>query len=125
MESHDEAGPLDLHRQPERERLAEEDGSTLCVAEGEAMNAKQWKAKVASLGCILCHHLDPDCCTPATLHHVREGQGMSQRASDYLVVPLCPEHHQGKTGVHGGQFYQLHKLDELDLLAMTIEAMAC
>jgi hypothetical protein len=48
---------------------------------------------------------------------------MSQRASDFLVVPLCREHHQGKTGIHGGQFYQLYKLDELDLLAMTLEVV--
>lgn len=85
------------------------------------MTAKAWKSKVAWLGCILCRHLDLGE-TPASLHHVREGQGMSQRASDWLVVPLCKEHHQGRTGVHGGQFYQLYKLDELDLLAMTLEA---
>lgn len=87
------------------------------------MNAKAWKSRVAGIGCILCRHLDLGE-TPATLHHVREGQGMSQRSSDFLVVPLCREHHQGKTGVHGGQFYQLHKMDELDLLAMTIQEVA-
>ena len=87
------------------------------------MNKTTWKRRAAALGCILCRHLDLGD-TPANLHHVREGQGMSQRASDWLVVPLCKEHHQGKTGVHGGQFYQLYKLDELDLLAMTIEALA-
>lgn len=85
------------------------------------MNAKAWKSKVAGLGCVLCRHLyfgD----TPATLHHVREGQGMSQRASDWLVIPLCKEHHQGSTGIHGGRFYQLFKMDEMDLLALTLEA---
>ena len=87
------------------------------------MNAKHWKSKVAGLGCILCRHLDLGE-TPATLHHVREGQGMSQRASDWLVIPLCKEHHQGKTGIHGGQFYQLFKMDEMDLLALTLEALA-
>lgn len=49
---------------------------------------------------------------------------MSQRASDWLVVPLCKEHHQGKTGVHGAEFYQRFKLDEMDLLAFTVEAAA-
>jgi predicted secreted protein len=86
------------------------------------MTPKQWKGKVASLGCILCRHLDLGE-TPANLHHIREGVGMSQRASDWLVVPLYREHHQGKTGVHGAQFYQLWKLDELDLLAMTLAAI--
>lgn len=86
------------------------------------MSAKVYKSRVASLGCILCRHLDLGE-TPATLHHVREGQGMSQRASDFLVIPLCKEHHQGKTGVHGGEFYQRWKMDEMDLLAMTIQAL--
>lgn len=85
------------------------------------MNAKAWKSKVASMGCILCRHLDLGE-TPATLHHVREGQGMSQRASDWLVVPLCRFHHvDPKMGIHGAEFYQRFKMDELDLLAMTIQ----
>ena len=88
------------------------------------MNARDWKAFVASLGCVLCEDLGLGE-TPANLHHVREGQGMSQRSSDWLVVPLCKEHHQGATGIHGGKFYQHWKMDELDLLAMTIKGMAC
>jgi hypothetical protein len=87
------------------------------------VNAKQWKSKVAGLGCILCRHLDLGE-TPANLHHVREGQGMSQRASDWLVIPLCKRHHQGTEGIHGGRFYQLYKMDEMDLLAMTIQAVS-
>jgi len=49
---------------------------------------------------------------------------MSQRASNFLVVPLCQTHHTGSPGVHGlGErgFYTRYKLSELDLLAMTIE----
>lgn len=90
------------------------------------MSAKTWKARVAAVGCILCRHLDLGQ-TPANLHHVREGQGLSQRASDYLVIPLCKEHHQGASGLHGlgtQRFYYRYKLDELDLLAMTIEAVS-
>lgn len=89
------------------------------------MNAKVWKSKVAALGCILCRHLDLGE-TPACLHHVREGQGLSQRASDFLVIPLCKEHHQGNSGFHAltrREFYQRYRLDELDLLAMTLEAL--
>lgn len=84
------------------------------------MSAHKWKNIVASMGCILCLHLGLGE-TPANLHHVREGQGMSQRASDWLVIPLCKEHHQGKTGIHGGRFYHFWKMDEMDLLAMTIQ----
>lgn len=86
------------------------------------MTFRQWKETVASLGCILCRHLEWGE-TPATLHHVREGQGMGQRSSDWLVIPLCKEHHQGKTGIHGVEFYQRFKMDEMDLLAMTIQEM--
>lgn len=85
---------------------------------------KHYMSSVASLGCILCRHLGHEG-TPAELHHVREGQGMSQRASNFLVVPLCPEHHRGASGLHGlgtRGFQTRYKLDEMDLLAMTIEA---
>lgn len=90
------------------------------------MARSPWLDRVAEHGCILCHHLDLGN-TPATIHHIREGQGGGQRSSDYLAVPLCKEHHQGSSGLHGlgtRGFYQRYKLDELDLLAMTIEAVA-
>ena len=50
-------------------------------------------SKVAALGCIACRklgYLD----APAELHHIRDGQGMGQRASNYEVIPLCPNHHR-------------------------------
>lgn len=78
------------------------------------MTVNDWKAKVAELGCLICR-------SPAQLHHVREGQGMSQRASDWLVVPLCVLHHTGSHGIHSGRFYHFFVKDELDLLAETIE----
>lgn len=57
-------------------------------------------------------------------HHIREGQGMAQRASDFLAIPLCPECHQGQMGVHGDRtMLRIHKLTELDLLARTIELL--
>ena len=82
---------------------------------------KRYMNRVAELGCVVCRMLGYGS-TPAQLHHVREGQGMAQRAQNWLVVPLCPEHHQGKTGVHGDRsaMRQL-KVDELDLLSQTIQ----
>lgn len=82
---------------------------------------KRYMSRVAELGCVVCRMLGYGP-TPAQLHHVREGQGMAQRAQNWLVVPLCPEHHQGKTGVHGDRsaMRQL-KVDELDLLSQTIQ----
>lgn len=79
---------------------------------------KQWLNRVAELGCIICGN-------PAQIHHIREGQGMAQRASNYLVIPLCPDHHtDGGHGVaiHAGQrtFERMYG-SELDLLAETIK----
>jgi len=71
--------------------------------------------RVASLPCCLCG------ATPVHVHHVREGQGMAQRASNFLVVPLCPDCHTGPKGIHGDQtMLRIFKMTELDLLADTI-----
>jgi len=81
--------------------------------------------RVAALGCVLCDHLGLGA-TPAQVHHVREGQGMSQRASNFLTVALCPDHHQGSSGLHGmgaKAFERAFGLSELDLLAMTIDRL--
>lgn len=47
---------------------------------------------VAALGCMVCGR-------NAEIHHITTGMGMSQRASNLQVIPLCPEHH--RTGGHG------------------------
>jgi hypothetical protein len=46
---------------------------------------------------------------------------MSQRASNFLVIPLCPEHHAGALSIHKSpkQFEALFG-SEVDLLAKTI-----
>lgn len=75
--------------------------------------------RVASLPCAVCE-LDG-----VQLHHIRDGQGMAQRASNYLVVPLCPDCHTGRYGLHGDKSrMRARKLTELDLLAITIESLA-
>lgn len=83
----------------------------------------EYMGRVAQLGCMLCRHVGYGE-TPAELHHVREGQGMQQRAQNWLVIPLCPVHHRGPHGLHGDR-YELRNagVDEMDLLAMTIEAL--
>lgn len=89
------------------------------------MNLKAYLSAVADVGCVLCHHLGYGH-TPPQLHHPRAAVGAGQRAQDWLVIPMCPEHHQGQTGLHGlgvKGFYTRYKLDEWDLLAMTIERL--
>jgi hypothetical protein len=54
--------------------------------------------KIAELGCILCSSILGFEGTPAELHHIRR---YGTKRSTSPVVPLCPEHHRGNTGVHG------------------------
>lgn len=81
---------------------------------------RDYMGRVAALGCIVCRLLGfgP---TPAQVHHIREGQGAAQRAGNYLTMPLCEPHHEGRHGVHGdkGCLRQL-RMTEWDLLDITI-----
>lgn len=85
------------------------------------MNLKTWMSQVADLGCSMCRRMGyPG--TPAQLHHPREGVGMAQRQSDWLVIPLCEPHHTGSKGWHGTRDdFKRHSVNEMDLLADTIE----
>jgi len=77
-------------------------------------------SRVAALGCIVCRNLGYGE-SPAACHHIRAGQGMSQRASHFEVIPLCGAHHQtGGHGVaiHAGQkTWEANYGTELELLA--------
>lgn len=78
---------------------------------------KDYMNRVAELGCILCRHLGHEG-TGAELHHPRTGLGMAMRASNFDVLPLCPEHHRGRTGIHGmgrKAFEREYGLSEMDL----------
>ena len=86
---------------------------------------KNYLDRVSSLGCYLCRHLwygD----TPAQVHHLREGQGMAQRASHFLTIPLCDAHHANSSpdGIHGQRrAWKLAGVGEMDGLADTIERL--
>ena len=58
--------------------------------------AKRHMQKVAENGCVVCRRLGTN--SPAEVHHVAEGSGLR---SDFAVAGLCPEHHRGKSGLHG------------------------
>lgn len=55
-------------------------------------------SRVAALGCIVVF---PDsgerCCSPAEIHHPRDGQGMGQRADHSQAIPLCFAHHSAQS----------------------------
>lgn len=85
--------------------------------------SKKYMGRVAELGCSLCQVIGYGP-TPAEVHHLREGVGMAQRNSDFLTIPLCPEHHRGANGVHGDRSALKNaRQDEMSLLAWTIEAL--
>ena len=85
-------------------------------------NTKKHYAKVASLGCILCHHLGYKD-TPTEIHHIRR-YGMKR--DNAPVIALCPEHHRGNTGVHGmgkKAFAVRYGVTEEDLLEVTTKLL--
>ena len=61
-------------------------------------NEKIALSKIAKLGCILCSEVLGITGSEAELHHVRR---FGAKRSTSPVLPLCPEHHRGNTGVHG------------------------
>lgn len=72
--------------------------------------------RIKEMDCGLC-----GASGPSDAHHVREGQGMSQRAPHWLAIPLCKDCHQGKGGLHGDRsLWRIYKQDELSVLAETI-----
>jgi 5-methylcytosine-specific restriction endonuclease McrA len=76
--------------------------------------------RVAKLGtCAVCGDF-----ADLEVHHIREGQGMSERASHFLTIPLCFDCHRGKDGIHGTRnLWKIYKMDELDALADTIRRL--
>lgn len=80
--------------------------------------SKRHLARVHEIPCVICGSV------PVEAHHAREGQGMGTRGNDWLCVALCPECHRGHNGLHGNKsLMRIKKLDELDLVAMTLEAI--
>jgi hypothetical protein len=83
--------------------------------------------KVASLGCIVCLNEGLGQ-TPAAIHHIRTGYGVSQRAPDSETIPLCPTHHQdpanGELAYHATpQQFQDRYGTELELLEQVKEIL--
>jgi hypothetical protein len=79
---------------------------------------KKHMGRVAELGCMVCLRMGYEG-TPAELHHLRVGTGAGRRASHMDVIPVCPEHHRGATGLHGlgtKGFAKHWGFDEADLL---------
>lgn len=75
--------------------------------------------RIREMDCGLC-----GASAPSSAHHIREGQGMAQKASDYLAIPLCYDCHQGPKGLHGDRsLWRVYKQDELTVLAQTVKRL--
>ena len=59
---------------------------------------KKYLDKVARVGCMLCRTAFGIKDSAAEIHHIRRFGG---KRSASPVIPLCPEHHRGNTGIHG------------------------
>lgn len=77
---------------------------------------RQHLTRVKELSCGLCGATGP-----SDAHHVRTGQGMSQRAGHYCTIPLCKACHTERDGLHGTRnLWKVYRRTELDVLDETI-----
>jgi hypothetical protein len=77
---------------------------------------------IARLGCILCSTILGFEDTPAELHHIRR----TRKRSASPVIPLCPEHHRGNSGIHGlgrKSFESKYRITEEELLERVNEKL--
>ncbi len=86
------------------------------------MTSSEYIGIIKQLDCVICQHKIGTRISPCDAHHV----GTGADRSDWAIVPLCKEHHQGSTGVHGlhrRAFYDLWHTSEVLMLAWTAMAV--
>lgn len=79
--------------------------------------------RVRRLTCVACLVLEQKHTLPIEVHHIEHNR---HEFSDFLVLPLCWEHHNGFTGIHGRHrlgFEKLHGITQLQLLGVTISLL--
>lgn len=83
------------------------------------MSERKHLSRVARLGCVVCRNLNLGE-TPAEIHHCSTGTGLSVRADNYHVIPLCHIHHRSgghSVAIHAGrQTWEKNYGTELELL---------
>lgn len=88
------------------------------------MSVKDYQARVREIGCIVCKQTGFYIASPLELHHV---ESIRDGLSEYAVIPLCYDHHQGPEGVHGLRrrvFEMRYKLTDVDMLALVAKELA-
>lgn len=82
---------------------------------------RAYMADVARLGCAICRRLGYED-TPSEVHHRRKMTGLGRRSPHTQTIPLCPEHHRGRTGIHGmgrKAFEWHYRVTEVELVEET------
>ena len=79
----------------------------ITVGKAATKQEKLHMRAVASLGCLACRQLGYEAAPMeyTSIHHVRYGQGASQRAPNHMVLPLCARHHLATVGGRGEAFH--------------------
>jgi hypothetical protein len=86
------------------------------------VNLTKYETRLRALPCVV-GHITGQACACEELHHA----GEATERNDWAQVPLCREHHQGPTGVHGLRrraFESRYKLTDVRMLAITRELYA-
>ena len=83
---------------------------------------KDYHDFIAQMPCIACGDW------PVHVHHIRNfngtNAGMGKRNSHYLVLPLCPDCHQGENSIHHNRkIFEMRNGTETALLEMVIASL--
>lgn len=82
---------------PEEER-AEGAQESVSVNQKTTAAEARYSAMIRTLPCIICKRLGFALTARVEVHHIAKG---SSRQNNWLVAPLCAEHHRGSSGLHG------------------------
>ncbi len=77
-------------------------------------------AKIHTLPCIVCMNCYGKSKRAEEAHHLESVRGTH---SDFATVPLCHDCHVGLHGASRRGFCLAHKLDDVKMLAWTIELL--
>lgn len=77
-------------------------------------------AKIHTLPCVVCANCYGRSVMAEEAHHIESVRG---EHSDFATVPLCRQCHGELHEARRRAFYRAHKLDDVKLLAWTIELL--
>lgn len=87
------------------------------------MSESDYMERIHELPCVICWKKLGIKTYGVHAHHA----GDAPERNSWALIPLCSEHHQGATGIHGLRrlpFYRFWKTNNNELLGWTNEANA-